>query len=767
VLIGNSILNKTSASNDSNPNQPGTPIFSTPGNASTTVTNLPELTVLANTPYNGNNNNNGYNQEYIDIDTDPATFSSSSANLNIINSCKKIVYAGLYWAATYPYERSTNPTSNTIGTPRLNDWNQMKFKVPGSAVYVDIVADNAVDPAGDEDSIIFNGYINPLTSFTDAPYVCYKNVTGLLKSLSDANGVYLGANIRAARGFKSDGSASGWTLVVIYESPTLNSKYISVFDGYAGVKQTNGSTDYSISGFKTFPSLPIRASIGFSSIGGDKSLIGDNLQIKANSISTFTNINNAINPLDNVFNSSITIPSTTTPFSINVGTRNPNSANTLGFDLDLLSVPNPGNSVIPNNTTGATIRITSNADTYGVFLTTIAVDAIEPKILLTNTVKDNSNIDITGSSVNLGQQLLYEIGYQNIGNDNATAFTISDVLPINLVFNPITDLILPPGVTYTYNLTTRQIVFTIPNSEVEVGDPIYTIGIKVKVASTCNEFRTACSNLIQNQAFATYQGYLSTILISDEGSIPSFGACIQTPGSTNVLVNTTNCIYNQTVSFCGNSNVILTAANGYSTYVWSGPGTITPVSGTMNQSIMVSDVGLYSVSDNIVAGSCTSITESITVINSQVPSNEVTQALGTLTAKESGAIYQWVNCDTNTIVGGNSQNFSPIASGNYSVNIINSFGCQSISNCIAFVSLNNQDFNKLDVKLYPNPASDQFTIEGDITIENVSVFNLLGQKVLSFKGNKKEYLIPELTKGIYIIEVQTDKGTLKSRLIKK
>ena len=41
---------------------------------------------------------------YTDIDNDKSTFSSSSADLYLNNPLnKKIVYAGLYWSATYLY----------------------------------------------------------------------------------------------------------------------------------------------------------------------------------------------------------------------------------------------------------------------------------------------------------------------------------------------------------------------------------------------------------------------------------------------------------------------------------------------------------------------------------------------------------------------------------------------------------------------------------------------------------------------------------------
>ena len=70
-----------------------------------------DMTVIANgsalTPYNKIDNamlNDEFEMSYIDIDSDETTFSSSSATLELANSQnKKVVYAGLYWSATYKF----------------------------------------------------------------------------------------------------------------------------------------------------------------------------------------------------------------------------------------------------------------------------------------------------------------------------------------------------------------------------------------------------------------------------------------------------------------------------------------------------------------------------------------------------------------------------------------------------------------------------------------------------------------------------------------
>lgn len=558
-------------------------------------------------PYNGSGDNNSYEGAYIDVDGDGSTFSSSTANLLISNSCKKIVYAGLYWASIYPNEVGTNSSQFFTGTQRLNDWNQVKFKLPTGG-YLDLSADNNADPAGDEDAIIFDGYnhSNINQSFKDSPIICYKNVTGLLQGLTNADGTYTLANLRATTGKRNGGCAGGWTLVVIYESPTLPNKFISTFDGYAGVQSTT-SLDIPVSGFKTLPApFPVNAKIGVSALEGDLDITGDSFQFKASTSAAFTVISDALNPATNFFNSTIS----------NLGTqitnRNPTSTNTLGYDIDNVKINNPLNGVLPNNSTAGALKLTTSGDGYGAFVTTFSVDIIEPNILLTKQVQDITGNDIGNTNVVLGQELYYNIGFQNIGNDDAISFTIKDKLPININFNPA-DIIIPngSGITFNYNATTREIIFTIPDNLVNINDPRYELEFKVQVVANCNELSDACSDKIQNQAYATYRGLISPNQITDDPSLSSFNACnLGTPSTTNFLVGVDGCQFTKSVILCG-ATADLVAANGYSEYSWSTSPTGSPVIGT-NQTLTVTQPGTYYVHNTAVAP-CLSIDQKITV----------------------------------------------------------------------------------------------------------------------------------------------------------
>lgn len=523
-----------------------------------------------NTPYNGNGSNNSLHVEYVDIDSDPSTFNSSSSTLSV-PACSQIYWAGLYWAGNYDGERDGDHRSRYESgyTDDSNhyDVTQVKLRIPGSATYIDLQADTAADPVGEEDDIIVDGY----NTLPNDPYVCYKNVTNILQGLADPNGDYFVGNVRGTRGATSYGCA-GWTLVVIYENPTLTGKYISVFDGYEGITTQSGnqSADITVSGFNTIPTGPVNARIGVSTLEGETSLDGDTFGIVSNSSASFTDITNAANPDDNFFNSTITDD------GANVASRNVNSTNAIGFDSDVFDLNNPSNSIIDNEDTSATLRLGTDGDWFASFLVTFGVEIIEPDIVLEKKVQDIGGSDITGLGVNLGQQLDYVLSFVNTGNDDATNYTIRDILPINVTLDETT-LTLPGvgdgdptnDVTYTYNPTTREVIFSIPDSYVQEGDPISEIRMRVQVAENCFDFVDACTDIIENLAYSTYEGVINDNQISDDPSVSDFDDCgFTTPGATNFLLDDlTGCNYTRTVLLCG-ANVTLDAGDNFDNYVW-------------------------------------------------------------------------------------------------------------------------------------------------------------------------------------------------------
>ncbi|MCL6266633.1 T9SS type B sorting domain-containing protein [Flagellimonas myxillae] len=571
-----------------------------------------------NTPYNGNGSNNSLHVEYVDIDSDPSTFNSSSSTLSL-PSCSQIYWAGLYWAGNYDVERDGDHRSRYVSgytdDPNHYDVTQVKFRVPGSSTYIDLQADTAADPVGEEDDIIVNGY----NTLPNDPYVCYKNVTNVLQGLADPTGDYFVGNVRGTRGATTYGCA-GWTLVVIYENPTLPGKYISVFDGYEGITTQSGNStaDITVSGFNTIPTGPVNARIGVSTLEGETSLSGDTFGIVSNSSASFTDISDAANPNNNFFNSTISED------GANVTTRNVSSTNAIGFDSDVFDLNNPSNSIIDNGDTSATLRLGTSGDWFASFLVTFGVEIIEPTIVLEKKVEDIGGNDITGLGVNLGQYLDYVLSFVNTGNDDATNYTIRDILPANVTLDETT-ITMPAGVTYTYDSSTREVVFNIPDNLVEEGDPVSEIRMRVRVAENCFDFIDACTDIIENLAYSTYEGIINSNQISDDPSVSDFDDCgFTTPGATNFLLDDLSaCNFTRTVQLCGD-DVLLDAGDNFDAYVWyrdeNGNNLIDGSDTVLNDgdpdgdpsTFLVSETGTFMV-DKQVADPCKDFTEIIIV----------------------------------------------------------------------------------------------------------------------------------------------------------
>jgi len=556
--------------------------------------------------------NHNVDMQYIDIDGDPTTFSSSSADLEIPNpNCYEIRYAGLYWGAV---------------TDGVEPITEVKFKGPTGA-YNDITG-----------AIIFEANGTSVDGGDSFPYACFADVTDIVTALPTDLGTYTVANVSSALGetstfdpYNGTGYSSGWSLFIVYEDPTLPGKSITSFDGFSAISVpgNNETLDIPISGFRTVPApAPVRANFAFATLEGDKPILGDQLKMNG------TNLAAVDRPLTNFFNSSVTALS-----GLPVNNRVPNSTNTLGFDTGVMTVPNPGNIVINNDDTSAVVRLETSGDTYFPYFFAFAVEIIEPNIVLTKIVEDEFGTNIGGQVVNLGQDLNYVIGFQNVGNDDATNFTIRDILPINIIFNYPADLVLPPGVTVqSYNPTTRELIFDIENSLVEENDPVYEIRIEVVVVESCQQLADSCSNLINNQAFATYQGTLNpNFIITDDPSYSENTGCLLSPQATNFLADLDDCVFEQNETLCGES-IDLTAANGYDSYSWSTSTTGTPVIGT-TQTITVTASGTY-YSFNTAIAPCQSIVQqyNVTLFGGSIPNPVIPFADEVVTCPDDGKL---------------------------------------------------------------------------------------------------------------------------------
>ncbi len=308
--------------------------------------------------------NDDVKMKYIDIDDDKSTFSSSSAKLKLPDNLKKIAYAALYWTATYSLEKGKRRKSKDSyeykGDFRLNQAiDTIKFKTPNGEYQT--IGGN----------ILYDGAENP-THAINSPYVCSADVTKILRNATEQNGYYTVANVRASQGYISGGSAAGWMLYVVYQSPTDNPKYIASYNGFALVN--NLPVDITFKNFKSVDQGDVKTSLVVSALEGDQTLQQDECAIIKKD-GSYQSLSNGVRYQQNFFNSSITNNNL-----IN-SDRIPSSKNTLGFDIAELEIPNYNNSIIDNNTSSTTLRLKTRSDRFymyfAAFQTEISQDFFE------------------------------------------------------------------------------------------------------------------------------------------------------------------------------------------------------------------------------------------------------------------------------------------------------------------------------------------------------------------------------------------------------
>ncbi|MFV0598381.1 MAG: T9SS type A sorting domain-containing protein [Bacteroidales bacterium] len=85
------------------------------------------------------------------------------------------------------------------------------------------------------------------------------------------------------------------------------------------------------------------------------------------------------------------------------------------------------------------------------------------------------------------------------------------------------------------------------------------------------------------------------------------------------------------------------------------------------------------------------------------------------------------------------------------------------------LSLVKEISNDNTIKLYPNPAENTLNIESQDIIKEIEFYDALGKKAKAITLNKKEAIIDisSFAKGNYVVNLITDKGKIKKKLVVK
>ncbi len=333
-------------------------------------------------------NNNSYSMVMVDIDSDPTTVNSSSADLQIPVGAP-VLYAGLYWGAGASGDQAKGVAPAGAATARV--------RVPGASAYAPIT-----------------GSVTTIsTSGANKTYAAFADVTAQVRAAG--RGTYVVADVKGDLGINH---FAGWSLIVVYGDPAEPVRAMSVFDGLVSVSEGSPAT-IDVKGFRTPPTGPVRTALGVVAYEGDLGITGDQFLLNGQALS------DARRPSNNYFNSSITTK--TARFTA----KSPDHVNQLGFDTGLIDATGR----IANNATSATFRASSTGDQYYPTALTFSTELFSPRFAARKSV-----VDLNGDVARAGDELDYTLVLTNdVTADNGDASTgtvITDVLPAGAAYVP-------------------------------------------------------------------------------------------------------------------------------------------------------------------------------------------------------------------------------------------------------------------------------------------------------------------------------------------
>ncbi len=477
-----------------------------------------------------------------------STFCSSSGDLSL-PSCTNVLWAGLYWGAS----QGTDGTN----TSWITGENIIEIKVPGSSVYQTVTASQ---------TDYHNGTLVPGLPHTG--YQCFANITSLINT-SSPNGTYIIADMIGPAGINN--GAGGWTIVFAYADPSTIVRNLTIFDGSAVMNGGDPPMYVPITGFLTPPSGPVSCELGAVVYDGDR-VSQDEFSFKQDSnplVGSYTNMTpNATANLNDMWNSTISYKGSV------ITTRNPAQENTLGYDADIIEVPNAGNSVLANSQNSASIRFSSPSENYMIQVVSTAISQYTPSFNLSK-----SSTDVNGGSLLPGEVLRYQLDYYNGGNDASTATEIADKIPARTGYKPGSLKI--DGVAKTdaagddeaeYDAINNRVVFRIgTGANSSSGGEVAAaasgiITFDVYTSSSCAVL--SCDNSISNQARISYNGKISLLSLYDSSGVIVGGCNVEGP-VTNTVSGSCSAL-NDTLltNICPSLSVMLPVARfaGYQFY---------------------------------------------------------------------------------------------------------------------------------------------------------------------------------------------------------
>jgi uncharacterized repeat protein (TIGR01451 family) len=282
------------------------------------------------------------------------------------------------------------------------------------------------------DSTTSQNHIIKLTSASVGFYSRSQNITEYV--ITNPNGTYsvegVPALIDPIEAETESTNHAGWTLVVVYENPSMPLRNLTFWSGGAVVSSAAGHTDVVLNGFLTPEALPVTGKLFVSAAEGDAVHSGDQL-LFGSTIQNLAVLSGPNNPQNNFFASQINNENGVLDTTGTFGDRNADaflnlntSACRQGWDITAIDLSDN----LSTNQNQAVIRFKTNGDTYVTNALAILIDSQGADIVASKYANK--------TYAEVGQTIIYNFEISNNGVIDANDVELYDELPINVEIVP-------------------------------------------------------------------------------------------------------------------------------------------------------------------------------------------------------------------------------------------------------------------------------------------------------------------------------------------
>ena len=88
------------------------------------------------------------------------------------------------------------------------------------------------------------------------------------------------------------------------------------------------------------------------------------------------------------------------------------------------------------------------------------------------------------------------------------------------------------------------------------------------------------------------------------------------------------------------------------------------------------------------------------------------------------------------------------------------------TDCATFLGVDDEILNE-GLKIYPNPVSDILSVESKLALNKIEIYSILGQKVKEINSDFSSISTNQLSRGIFLIKIYSEKGIAVRKLIKQ